>query len=325
MNTTTDRMHLPAAEALGHGITCIDTEQQRPGLACCYLLQQGDEAALIECGTSPGVPGLLARLAQLGVAREQLRYVIPTHVHLDHAGGAGLLMRELPNAQLVVHPRGARHLIDPGKLIAGATAVYGAAAMQAMYGEILPIAESRVIVADDGHRLSLAGRELAFVDSPGHARHHFSVWDAASRGFFTGDTFGLSYRVFDGPNGPWLMPTTTPVQFEPDAWEQTLDRYLEYAPQRMYLTHYGAVDDVPRLARELRAGLIDYQHLAMSVEARGAARHPAIKQALFDWSLAELRRRNVAVTEALARQWLEFDLELNAQGLVVWLDKQSSQ
>ncbi|MDB5972379.1 MAG: fold metallo-hydrolase [Hydrocarboniphaga sp.] len=322
MSTTSPR--LPAAQDLGHGITCIDTEQQRPGLACCYLLQHGGEAALIECGTSHGVPGLLARLEQMGIAREQVRYLIPTHVHLDHAGGAGRLMRELPNAQLVAHPRGARHLIDPSKLIAGATAVYGEAAMQAIYGEILSADESRMIVADDGYRLNLAGRELVFIDSPGHARHHFSVWDAVSQGFFTGDTFGLSYRAFDGPAGPWLMPTTTPVQFEPEAWERTLDRYLSYAPQRMYLTHYGAVDEVPRLAHELRAGLIDYQHLAMSVEARGADRQPAIKQALYDWSFAELRRRRVDIPEALAREWLEFDLDLNAQGLVVWLDKQQS-
>jgi glyoxylase-like metal-dependent hydrolase (beta-lactamase superfamily II) len=319
-----DSAHLPAAQALGHGITCIDTEQQRPGLACCYLLQQGDEAALIECGTSPGVPGLLARLEQMGVKREQVRYVIPTHVHLDHAGGAGLLMRELPNAKLVVHPRGARHLIDPSKLIAGATAVYGAAAVQEMYGEILPIEESRVIVADDGHKLGMGGRELVFVDSPGHARHHFSVWDAASRGFFSGDTFGLSYRVFDGPKGPWLMPTTTPVQFEPDAWEQTLDGYLSHAPQRMYLTHYGAVEEVPRLAGELRSGLADYRRIALSAATLGAQRHEAIKQALFDWSLQQLRIREVEISETLARDWLEFDLELNAQGLIVWLDKQSA-
>ena len=312
------------SKALAHGIHCIDTEQQRPGLACCYLLQQDGEAALIECGTSPGVPGLLARLDQLGVRREQVRYLMPTHVHLDHAGGAGLLMRELPNAQLVVHPRGARHLIDPSKLIAGATAVYGAAVVRDRYGEILPIAESRVVIADDGYRLRLGERDLLFIDTPGHARHHYSIWDAASRGFFTGDTFGLSYREFDGPAGAWLMPTTTPVQFEPEAWEHTLDRYLSYAPQRMYLTHYGCVEDVPRLAQDLRQGLCDYQHLAMSIEARGDARHAAIKQALLGWSLVELQRRQVPVTPARAQALLELDLELNAQGLGIWLDREQA-
>lgn len=314
---------LPAHQDLGHGITLIDTEQNRNSLAACYLIRQGGEAALIECGTAPGVPRLLALLESFGLRREQIRYIIPTHVHLDHAGGAGLLMRELPAAQLVIHPRGARHMIEPAKLIAGATAVYGEAAMAKQYGEILPVEASRVIVAEDGHRLSLAGRELEFIDTPGHARHHFSVWDVASRGFFTGDTFGLSYRVFDGPQGPWLMPTTTPVQFEPDAWQQTLDRYLAHEPQCMYLTHYGRIGDVPRMAAELRQGLMDYQHLAMSLDAPPEQRHAVLKSALFDWSLQALKNRQAPVSEEVARDWLELDLELNAQGLLVWLDQQS--
>lgn len=310
------------AEDLGHGIRCIDTLQDRPGLACCYLIEHQGEAALIECGTAPGVPGLLATLESLGLRREQVRYLIPTHVHLDHAGGAGLLMRELPQARLVVHPRGARHLIDPSKLIAGATAVYGADVVRAMYGEILPIESSRVIEADDGARVALGDRELLFVDTPGHARHHFSVWDAQSRGFFTGDTFGLSYRVFDGPNGAYLLPTTTPVQFEPEAWEQTLDRYLSFAPQRMYLTHYGCVENVPQLASELRQGLRDYQALARKAPA-GNARHQALTAALLAHSLDALRQKRSPAAEAFARDWLALDMDLNAQGLEVWLDKAS--
>ncbi len=312
------------AEDLGHGIHCIDTLQDRPGLACCYLIEHQGEAALIECGTSPGVPGLLATIESLGLRREQIRYLIPTHVHLDHAGGAGLLMRELPQARLVVHPRGARHLIDPSKLIAGATAVYGDEVVRAMYGEILPIESSRVIEADDGARVALGERELLFVDTPGHARHHFSVWDAQSRGFFTGDTFGLSYRVFDGPAGAFLLPTTTPVQFEPDAWEQTLDRYLSFDPQRMYLTHYGCVENVVQLAAELRQGLRDYQRLARGLgggAADGDARHRALKAALLEHSLEALREKHAPASEAFARDWLAMDMDLNAQGLEVWLDK----
>ena len=305
---------------LGDGIRCIDTLQDRPKLACCYLLEHQGIAALIECGTSPGVPGLLATIESLGLRREQIRYLIPTHVHLDHAGGAGLLMRELPQAKLAVHPRGARHLIDPSKLIAGATAVYGAGVVRKMYGEILPIEATRVIEAADGARVALGDRELLFIDTPGHARHHFSVWDAQSRGFFTGDTFGLSYRAFDGPQGAYLMPTTTPVQFEPEAWQQTIDRYLSFDPQRMYLTHYGCVDNVAQLADELRQGLRDYQNLARSIP-NGEARHPALVAALLDYSLNALREKHSPATEAFAREWLAMDMDLNAQGLEVWLDK----
>lgn len=311
---------LPPTIDYDHGITCVDTLQERPGLACCYLVGRGSEYAFVETGTAHGVPRLLALLAARGIAREQVRYVIPTHVHLDHAGGAGLLMRALPQAQLVAHPRGARHLVDPSKLIAGAQAVYGADAVQAMYGEIAPVPESRVIVADDGHRLSLGGDAWQFVDTPGHARHHFCIWDARSRGFFTGDSFGLSYRAFDGPQGPFLFPTTTPVQFEPDAWLQTLERFRAFAPEWMYLTHFGRVGAVERLAGELRDGLARYQDLAQRY-AQAPDRHAKLVNGLTADALAQLQRLHSPVGEAQARDLLVFDMELNAQGLEVWLDR----
>ena len=292
-------------------------------MACCYLIERGGDVAFIEAGTSPGVPRLLALLDARGIARERVRYVTPTHVHLDHAGGVGALMAALPNATLVVHARGARHLIDPAKLIAGATAVYGAEAMARMYGEILPVPEARVTSPADGAALPFGDGELVFVDSPGHARHHFSIWDAVSKGFFTGDTFGLSYRDFDDAQGPadvWIMPTTTPVQFEPDAWQATLDRYLSFAPQRMYLTHYSVVENVPVLAAKLRAGLARYVSLGQTL-AKAEGRHAKLKAAMFDDALQELRARRNPLPEATVRALLESDIELNAQGMGVWLDQ----
>lgn len=316
MNATS----LPPAQDLGHGITCIDTLQERPGLACCYLVGRDGEYAFIEAGTAHGVPRLLALLADRGIGREQVRYVIPTHVHLDHAGGAGVLMRELPAAKLVAHPRGARHLIDPSKLIAGAEAVYGKAAVGEMYGEIAAIPEDRVIVAGDDHVLPLGKGELRFIDSPGHARHHFSIWDQTSRGFFTGDTFGLSYREFDGPGGPYLFPTTTPVQFEPEAWFGTLDRYLSFKPERMFLTHFSVVENVQKLAADLREGLQRYVALATPLRS-APQRHAALLEALNQDALASLKKLGSTMPEAQVRELLRFDTELNAQGLEVWLDK----
>lgn len=313
-------MKLPVYKDLPFGITCIDTEQQRAGMAACYLIQHGGAAALVECGTSHSVPSLLQLLAHKGIAREQVAYVMPTHVHLDHAGGASALMRELPNAKLVAHPRGARHFIDPTQLIAGATEVYGPAAMQKMYGKLEPVAEDRVIVANDGFTLSLNGRELKFMDTPGHARHHYSVWDAHSQGFFTGDTFGLSYREFDNNAGPWMLPTTTPVQFEPEAWEQTLERYLSFNPARMYLTHYGMIENVAQRAADLRRGLREYVSIAETL-ANAPRRHAQIKEALMRLALHELADRDCELPELRCRGLLEADMELSAQGLGVWLDK----
>lgn len=289
-------------------------------MACCYLVERGDDVAFIEAGTSLGVPRLLALLAARGIARERVRYVIVTHVHLDHAGGAGALMAALPRATLVVHARGARHLIDPSKLIAGATAVYGAAAVAQMYGEILPVPVARVLAPDDGDALPFGAAELAFIDSPGHARHHFSIWDTVSEGFFTGDTFGLSYRDFDDDHGPWIMPTTTPVQFEPEAWFTTLDRYLGFKPKRMFLTHFSVVENVPLLAARLRAGIERYVALGQQLAAADN-RHAQLKAAMADDALQELRARGNPLPEAQVRALLEMDLELNAQGMAVWLDR----
>jgi glyoxylase-like metal-dependent hydrolase (beta-lactamase superfamily II) len=316
-------MKLPKVTDYSHNIACIDTEQVRPGLACCYLLRSGDRYAFVECGTSLSVPGLLRVLEQRGIGREQVDYVMPTHVHLDHAGGAGLLLRELPEARLVIHPRGARHMIDPSKLIEGAAAVYGARNLVAMYGEILPIAESRVIVAEDGFRLDFSGRELLFLDAPGHARHHYAIWDAESRGIFSGDVFGLSYRDTDGPLGPYLFPTTTPVQFEPEAWSKTLDRLLALQPAYVYLTHYGRVGDIPRLAHHLRRGIANYERLARH-HAADPDRHPQLKEALTRHALAELQELSCPLSEKQIRELLQFDMELNTQGLEVWLEKQKA-
>ena len=198
-----------------HGIHTIDTAFQREHFDAAYLIVENGRGAFIDCGTNHSVPAMLAALTDAGITAADVDWLILTHVHLDHAGGAGLLMQQLPNARLVVHPRGAAHMIDPSKLIAGATAVYGEEEMARSYGAIQPVPKERVIVAEDNHVVDLAGRELVCIDTPGHARHHLCVWDARSRSWFTGDTFGLSYRELDTAHGAYVFPTTSPVQFEP--------------------------------------------------------------------------------------------------------------
>jgi glyoxylase-like metal-dependent hydrolase (beta-lactamase superfamily II) len=231
--------------ALGHGIWAIDTGYQRPHFDAAYLMVERGRAAFIDTGTGHSVPRLLDTLEAAGVARDAVDWVIPTHVHLDHAGGSGALMAALPHARLVVHPLGARHLIDPAKLIAGATAVYGAEEVQRSIGTVLPVSAERVLESADGMELHLADRPLRLFDTPGHARHHHCVWDERSRGLFTGDTFGLSYREFDSPQGAWLLPSTTPVQFDPPALRASFERLLALQPDCIYLTHYGRLPASP--------------------------------------------------------------------------------
>ena len=184
-------------ESLPHGIHAIDTGFHRPRFDAAYLMVEAGRAAFIDTGTNHAVPRLLAALAATGLAPEAVDWLIVTHVHLDHAGGAGLLLRSLPNARFVVHPRGARHMIDPSALYEGARAVYGDEEMARSYGKLFAVPAERVVSPVDGETLALAGRPLHFIDTPGHARHHHCIWDERSRGMFTGDTFGLSYREFD--------------------------------------------------------------------------------------------------------------------------------
>jgi glyoxylase-like metal-dependent hydrolase (beta-lactamase superfamily II) len=314
---------LPFLQPLSHGVFAVDTGFHRDHFDAAYLVVHEGRAAFIDTGTNFGVPRLLAALQALGLPREAVDWVIPTHVHLDHAGGVGLLMSELPTATLLVHPRGARHLIDPGALWAGATAVYGPEEMARSYGQLLPVPAVRVQESTDGQTVLLAGRPLLIAHTPGHARHHHCIWDAASRGWFTGDTFGLSYREFDTERGPWILPTSTPVQFEPDALQASIRRLLAADPACMYLTHYGRVEGVPRLGAMLLeqvAGLA-----AIGQRLRSAPqRHEALKAAQLEMFVASLREHGHTMAESDIARLLAVDLELNTQGLAVWLDKEAA-
>jgi glyoxylase-like metal-dependent hydrolase (beta-lactamase superfamily II) len=309
----------------GHGIHTIDTAFQRDHFDAAYLVVEQGRGAFVDCGTNHSVPRMLAALEVNGLAPADVDWLLLTHVHLDHAGGAGALMAQLPNARLVVHPRGAPHMVDPSKLIAGATAVYGEEEMQRSYGSIQAVPEARVVVAEDGHVVDFNGRELLCIDTPGHARHHFCVWDARTRSWFTGDTFGLSYRELDSGRGAFILPTTSPVQFEPEALKASIARLLEREPLAMYLTHFDRVTDVPRLARDLLEQVDLMVAIARQCDAAGGApheRHGRIVEALTALCLQRARAHVCRLDDAGVLRVLAMDIELNAQGLGVWLDRE---
>jgi glyoxylase-like metal-dependent hydrolase (beta-lactamase superfamily II) len=304
-----------------HDITAIDTGFFRPCFDASHLIVHNGRAAFIDVGTNHSVPLLLDALRAKQLDVDAVDYVILTHVHLDHAGGAGLAMRELPNAALIVHPRGARHMIDPRALIAGATAVYGAEEIQRSYGELIPVPAERVVEAQDSHLIDLAGRQLLCLDTPGHARHHICIYDTMSRAFFTGDTFGLSYREFDTANGAFILPTSTPVQFEPDALKASIARMLEREPQQMFLTHYSRVSGVEKLAQDLYAQIDAMVAIALA-HAGAEDRHARLVHDLAALYTSRAAQHGCKQTAAEVHELLAMDIELNAQGLSVWLDKQ---
>jgi len=301
------------------GITVIDAGFVREQMAACYMLEAGSEVAFIEVGTNSSTPRLVEGLESRGRKPEEVRYVIVTHVHLDHAGGAGSLMQLLPNATLLVHPYAARHMIDPAKLEAGARGVYGDQLFDATYGTLIPVPEDRVQIMEDGNEVTLGNRQLHFIDTPGHARHHFCVHDSLTNGWFSGDTFGLSYREFDTENGPFLFPTTTPVQFDPQALKESVTRLRANNPDYMYLTHYGRVGDVQKLADDMIKGvdvLVGFAELYKNDDQRTQT----IEDAMRDWLMAGLREHGVTLSDAECLEYLMSDVKLNTLGIEFWLD-----
>ena len=309
----------PFVEPAGDGLYLIDTGYHRPRFAGAWLVVDGGRAAFVDTGTNFGIPRLLEALQALGLSRGAVDWVIPTHVHLDHAGGIGRLMQDLPAARALVHPRGVRHVVDPSALYEGALEVYGQAEMDRAYGRLLPVDAARVVASADGMTVQVGERALECIDTPGHARHHHCVWDTRSHGWFTGDTFGLSYREHDTTAGAMVLPTTTPVQFDPPALRASIERLLTRRPRWMYLTHFGRVGEVERLAQSL-LGQIDAM-VALGERHRDAPDRDALLRAgLVAFYREELAAHGVAGIDR-AIDMLALDIGLNAQGLAVWLDR----
>ena len=304
------------------GIVAIDSGQVRREMAACYLLEAGDQLALIEVGSNTSAKRILDVLQRRGWTPEQVSYVIVTHIHLDHAGGAGSLIQALPNAILLVHPRGERHMVDPSRLEAGTRAVYGDKAFDSMYGHLVPIPQHRVQVVSDSETVMVGKRPLYFIDSPGHAKHHFCVWDEQTQGWFTGDTFGLSYRQLDTSKGPFIFPTTTPVHFDPQAMISSIQRLMTKSPQFMYLTHYGRVADTDRLAENLISGVHKLVEIAEN-NAASSSRKSDIENEMLGWLMGSAREHGVSLSDESLAKALNSDVVLNTQGIEHWLDHRS--
>jgi len=304
-------------------ITLIDTHLQgMDDFAAAYLMVHQGKAAFIETGTNHSVPDLIAALHDQGLTEADVLYVMPTHVHLDHAGGAGALLQRCPNAKLVIHPRGAFHMHDPSKLQAGAEAVYGAARVAETYGELVPIAEDKMIVVEDNQKIDFNGRELLFIDTPGHAKHHYCIYDTLSEGVFSGDTFGLSYRQFDHQNNVLIIPTTTPVQFDPQALKNSISRIAGLNPKRIFLTHYGMIEDIQPLVERLHIQIDEFVAMARKY-ARSNTRSKDLFAAMSQLFKAEVAKVGSTLNENQVDAMLEADITLNVAGLEVWLDYQT--
>ncbi|MBL8742408.1 MAG: MBL fold metallo-hydrolase [Myxococcales bacterium] len=283
-----------------------------PRFTAAYLRLAGEECAFIEAHTAHAVPRLLAALTEHGRSPEDVRWVVVTHAHLDHAAGAGALLERCPNATLLAHPRAAAHLIDPAKLVASATRVYGEARFAELYGRIVPIPAARVRALDDGATFGLGADQLSVHYTEGHAKHHFVVDDPALESVYTGDAFGLVYPALQS-RGRFAIPSTSPIDFDPVAARRAIDLILGLKETHACLTHFGAIDDAAEVASQLRAWIDRSETwLDQCVGSDASAEDQTARVE------AEIRAA-LASQISSADDWelLSTDIRLNAQGIVV--------
>lgn len=309
---------------LDHGVVAIDTEYARPLQDASHLIIEDGRAAFVDTGINRSVPLLLTGLAKQNIDVGDVDYVFLTHIHLDHAGGAGNLMQALPNARCVLHPRGAPHMADPAKIIAGTESVYGKEKTREMYGVIQPIDAERIDIADDEAWFQLGGRQLQTIYTEGHARHHYVLNDPTSKGVFTGDSFGISYRELDTAAGAFIFPTSTPIDFDPVEAHKSFDRILACSPDYVYVTHYSRIDDLERLADDLHRDIDAFVAMALANED-AEDRQSALETAMYEYLSQRLRAHGYMGDNDAMWSILEMDVDLNAQGLDVWLNRRKKR
>ena len=295
----------------------------RPNFAAAYLVKDAGEAAFIDNNTAHAVPTLLSALEAAGLAPDQVRYLIVTHVHLDHAGGTSALADACPNATVVAHPRAARHIIDPSKLVASASAVYGAETFARVYGTIHPVAKQRVRIMEDEQTLALGRRTLTFLHTRGHANHHFCIVDNTSNAIFTGDAFGLHYPDLQCA-GPFAFPSTSPTDFDGPLARDAVRRLVDWQPDTMYPTHFGAVTDIDQTAGQLLRHLefaeaLMEQAYASDLPDEGLKAY--VETRLRDYFSGLLDQQGPLRSDKAAWAMIKLDIDLNAQGIAFAANK----
>jgi glyoxylase-like metal-dependent hydrolase (beta-lactamase superfamily II) len=303
-----------------HRVVTIDCLYMQQNFAASYLRIGGHgasaEAAFIETGTAASVPRLLEALQREGLDRGQVRWIILTHAHLDHAAGAGALAAELPNATVLAHPKAARHLIDPTRLEASARKVYGDAPFEMLYGrKLIAIPASRVRSVEDNEEVGLGGARLRFLHTRGHASHHCCIHDPMLSTVFTGDSFGLRYPALQ-KGGIFVFPSTSPTDFDGPEALATLERVVSCGVRSFFPTHYGEVREVVEATIQLKGDL------EFSMEVLDEAIRRGEEGDLDEFCRGRIfghydRRMEQEGLKFGATEWalLSMDLKLNAAGI----------
>lgn len=294
----------------------IDTEYaDLKQVASAYLIEEEGHGIVVETNTTHAIPKILSVMDNQNVSPSNLDYIIVTHVHLDHAGGAWALLESCPNAVLLAHPKTAKHLIDPSLLIKSATAVYGKENFQKLYGEIKPIPKERVRVMEDGEFLDWKGHSFEFIYTKGHANHHFCIYDKKLNGVFTGDSFGISYPHLENGKS-FIFPTTTPTDFDAKEAIHSIDLILGTGASVCYLTHFGVIQNLKQCAEDLKIGLHLCQNAILELKQVPKENRLSFMEKQVELMIKNLANRNAVILTEKDWSLLRLDVNLNAQGLV---------
>ncbi|WP_047981525.1 MBL fold metallo-hydrolase [Ornithinibacillus contaminans] len=283
-----------------------------------YVLAE-KELTIIETGPSPSIQYVKAGLEELGYTLDQVKYIIVTHIHLDHAGGAGFLLKDCPNATIIVHPRGKRHLIEPRKLAAGARAIYGES-FSDFFDPIVPIPEDRLVEKSEGDTLAIGPDcVLRFLNTPGHAKHHFSIYDPVTNGMFTGDTVGIRYEQLTREGIDLFLPTTSPNHFDPTAMQESIERMLEMNLDYIYYGHFGMTEKTTIALHHVLEWLEIFVEEGQQVFSEGKS-YDVLADRLFNRVKDHLRQLHFP-DEHPVYVLINLDMQVSSLGIIDYLQK----
>lgn len=293
--------------SLAAGLSYLDLEfLQIPRVIATGVLHAGAGVALVDPGPSSTLPTLQRRLAEAGIGLADITAILLTHIHLDHAGVTGSLLKAYPGIRVYVHDAGAPHIVDPSKLLASATRLYGAD-MDRLWGEVLPVPATALEILRGGERIEAGGRRLEVAYTPGHASHHVSYFSADTGLAFVGDTAGIRLSPLE-----YVLPATPPPDIDLELWERSLALYEAWRPATLFLTHYGPSEQPGAHIAALREHLAVMAQLARQSLARDGSDEDRERWAVDEFRLALIRRvgeRDASAYESAGR------LDLSWRGL----------
>ena len=302
-------------------IFCFDANYVRKKFAAIHFIKKNNKLLIIDTATNHSANRFLSALRTLNISPESVEWIVLTHVHLDHSGGAGLLMRMCQNARLAVHQRGVRHMVNPEKLWASVVSVYGKEEAENQYGQLIPVDENRIIAMGEGEIISFQNRRLQIFDAPGHANHHIVIFDEESKSFFTGDAFGIAYPELTSENGEFVFISSTPTQFEPVKFHTTIKKIMEQKPKSCFLTHFSKIMNIEKNGYELLKQIDEYVTITEQARNNHEDRQDQIRGELFELLYKKIKNNNLAISRREFGNLLGLDLSLNAQGLIYWNNK----